>query len=122
MSRRSRERGAVTAETAVALPGLVLVAVLCVWAVLSLAVHLRCIDAARLGARELARGEPPSVVVAVTRAQAPEGARVRLSAAGPQLVTVRVTARVPLLWGWRGGPELAVGGAAVAAAESAGRT
>ena len=55
---RRRERGTATAELAVALPSLVLVLAVALAAVdLGLA-QVRCVDAARLGARLLARGEP----------------------------------------------------------------
>lgn len=106
----------VTAELAAALPALVLVAVLCVWAVAAAAAHVRCLDAARSAARELARGEPPHVVRAVAAERAPPGAQVDVTGPAAGLVRVRVRVRVGLPGGW-GGPAVEVGGAAVAAVE-----
>ncbi|GAB3882575.1 hypothetical protein GCM10027612_13340 [Microbispora bryophytorum subsp. camponoti] len=42
-----RERGSVTAETAVALPALVVVLIASLWAVTVVGAQLRCVDAAR---------------------------------------------------------------------------
>ncbi|MFF8769712.1 TadE family type IV pilus minor pilin [Kitasatospora sp. NPDC015120] len=96
-SRRQQRRGGgrgdggfVTAETAVALPALVLLGVLLVWAVLAAAAQLRCVDAARAGARAAARGEPDAAGVA--RAAAPAGAAVLVDLAPD---TVRVTVDAP---------------------------
>jgi len=115
-----RDRGSATAETAVVLPALVLVTVLCVWAVMSVAVHVACLDAARAGARGLARGEPEAQVVSVAEARSPGGARVRVSHLDGGLVAVEVTARVSLPGPWRGnGPVVTVGGRAVALQEGA---
>ncbi|WP_035800076.1 TadE family type IV pilus minor pilin [Kitasatospora mediocidica] len=66
-----------TAETAVLMPVLVLLAAVLLWGVLSTAVQLRCIDAARVGARAAARGD--SDAIAVAQAVAPRGASVRLT-------------------------------------------
>ena len=118
----SRERGSVTAEAAVVLPALLAVAVLCVWAVLSVAVHLQCLDAARIGARALARDEAPETVLAVVEEAGPSSARVRIVHLDGGLVAVEVTARVALPGPWRGsGPALGVGGRAVAALEGTDR-
>ena len=59
MHRRDadREAGMVTAETAVVLPVLLLVLVCAVAAVTVVGAQLRCVDAAREGARAAARGE-----------------------------------------------------------------
>ena len=93
-SGRRAEGGAATAELAVALPSLVIVLALALAAVdLGLA-QMRCVDAARLGARLLARGEPEGVVLAEVRAAAPDGAEVSLASAGTR-VSVLVTAAVP---------------------------
>lgn len=115
--RRRSDRGLVTAELAATLPALVLVAVLCVWAVGAAAAQLRCLDAARAAARELARGEPPELVRAVAAGRAPPGARVELAQRADGLVSVQVRARVGLPGGWGGGPGVEVGGEAVAAIE-----
>ncbi|MFF7452925.1 TadE family type IV pilus minor pilin [Kitasatospora sp. NPDC008115] len=88
--RRRGDGGFVTAETAVALPALVLLGVLLVWAVLAAAAQLRCVDAARVGARAAARGEADAAGMA--RVAAPPGAEVLVDLA-PE--TVRVTVDAP---------------------------
>ncbi|RJK98335.1 pilus assembly protein [Vallicoccus soli] len=97
MPRRARTAGApdagsVTAELALALPGLVLVLVVAVSALGAAAAQLRCVDAARDVARELARGEAPARATSVAAQVAP-GARVGTRAEGG-LVRVVVTDRV----------------------------
>lgn len=109
------DRGSATAELAVVLPALVLVATLCLGAIGAVATHVRCLDAARAAAREAARGEEYSVVRGLAQQRAPVRATVSVSETGG-LVTVQVRARVPLL----GGSEtwgVEVGGSAVAAVE-----
>ena len=114
-----RDRGSATAELAVVLPAVVLLAVLGVWAVAAVAAHLRCVDAAGAGARALARGESSAAVSRVVTQVAPRGATVRLGREG-DLVAVEVRATVPLPGPWsRDGPGLAVGDRAVAVAEDA---
>ena len=115
VSRSGRDRGAVSAETAVALPILLLVT----WLVLAVLrfgeAQLSCQDAARAAARAAARGEAPSVVVETARAAAPGGAEVTVDEEGG-LVVVQVMARV----GWAGPwdlPGVTVSGRAVAAPE-----
>ncbi|GAA4410023.1 hypothetical protein GCM10023168_29250 [Fodinibacter luteus] len=95
MTRRGRpDRGAATAELAVALPSLVLVLAVALAAVdLGLA-QVRCVDAARVGARLLARGEPRDVVLRAAGRAAPPGAQVVLASDDGQ-VSVSVTGRVP---------------------------
>ncbi|MGW2253537.1 TadE family type IV pilus minor pilin [Kitasatospora sp. NPDC001660] len=97
MRRRGRGRsrvrgdaGFVTAETAVAMPALVLLAVLLIWGVLAAAAQIRCVDAARAGARAAARGEVGAAEVA--REAAPPGAQVEVALAAD---TVRVTVEAP---------------------------
>ncbi len=112
------QRGSVTAETAVLLPAVVLVAALCLWAVSAVAVHVRCLDAARSGARALARGEPVATVLASARQAAPSGAEVRTVDAGPGLVAVEVRSHVALPGPWPGGgPGVTVEARVVAGAE-----
>jgi Flp pilus assembly protein TadG len=91
---RRGERGAATAELAVALPSLVIVLAVALGAVDLGLSQVRCVDAARLGARLLARGEPQGPALAEVRAAAPEGARVFVTTAGTR-VTVVVTGDVP---------------------------
>ncbi|WP_310741159.1 TadE family type IV pilus minor pilin [Microbispora sp. H10670] len=86
-----------TAETAVALPALVLVLTASLWAVAATDAQLRCVDAARAGARAAARGEAPEQVRAVVLRLAPADATVSV-AAGAGTVRVEVTATVRPLW------------------------
>ncbi|MFI5763656.1 TadE family type IV pilus minor pilin [Streptomyces sp. NPDC051563] len=91
---RRSDRGFVTAETALVIPALVLFAGLLVWALMAAAAQIRCVDAARAGARAAARSEPAGAVVAAARAAAPPGARVELSRTG-DLWRVSVSAPAP---------------------------
>ncbi|MCX5013143.1 pilus assembly protein [Streptomyces sp. NBC_00555] len=110
--RKRRDRGYVTAEAALVIPALVLFAALLVWALMAAAAQIRCVDAARAGARTAARSEPAEVAVAAARAAAPSGARVELEREG-DLWRVRVAAPAP---GPRGLP-VRLGAQAVALAE-----
>jgi Flp pilus assembly protein TadG len=83
----------VTAETAVVLPVLLLVLVGAVAAITVVGAQLRCVDAAREGARAAARGEEPAVVTALVERAAPEGADSAVSTGGAQ-VRVSVSARI----------------------------
>ncbi|MQA83094.1 MAG: hypothetical protein GEV03_00330 [Streptosporangiales bacterium] len=74
--RAGRDRGSVTAETAVVLPGLVLVLVASLWGVRAAAAQIACIDAARAGARAASRGEPLDAVRAEAARIGPAGARI----------------------------------------------
>jgi len=117
MTRQGSERGAVTAETAVALPALGLVLVLCLWAIGAVMLQLRCVDAARAAARVGARGEPISAVRAEAARVAPHGAAVHTAVDGADLV-VDVRLAVGLPGPWAGAvPALQVHGRAVAAVE-----
>lgn len=87
----------VTAEIAVALPVLVLVLTVALGAVAVVTDHLRCVDAARVGARLLARGEGAEVVRSEVAHQAPDGAGIGFDV-GPDSITVEVSAPLsPLL-------------------------
>ncbi len=105
------DRGAVTAEAALALPALALVAAAIVGLGHVGVAQLRCVDAARAAARLAARGEPEGTVRHRAAAAAPAGAAVRVTAGAE--VTVVVTARVPLPFGL----SLEVGSRAVADTE-----
>lgn len=72
------DRGAYTAELAVALPSLLFVLACALLGVGVADGSLRCQDAARAGARALARGEPRSAVTAAAKDAAPEGASIEL--------------------------------------------
>ncbi len=93
MRRREadHESGMVTAETAVVLPVLVLVLLCAVAAVSVVGAQLRCVDAAREGARAAARGETAAVVTELAGRVAPDGAVTTLRTAGDR---VRVTVGV----------------------------
>jgi hypothetical protein len=92
-ARSRRDGGTVTAELAVALPGVVLLAVALLVAGQAAIGEVRCTDAARAGARLAARGEPASAVLAETIRLAPPGAQVGVSRAGDE---VRVEVSSPL--------------------------
>ncbi|MET8674320.1 TadE family type IV pilus minor pilin [Streptomyces albidoflavus] len=92
--RRDGQRGAVTAEAAVVLPALVVFLLALVWALLAVAAHIQCVDAARAGARAAARQDPPAAVVEAALQEAPEGAEVTVGRTG-DLVQVEVRARTP---------------------------
>lgn len=89
--RLAGRRGAVTAELALALPGVVVLSIAVVWLVVAASAQLRCADAAREGARALAREEPVARAVSLARAVAPADAEVDVRTAGG-LVRVRVAA------------------------------
>ncbi len=112
-----RNRGMVTAETALALPALALVVGLMLWALLAATAQLRCVDAARAAARSVARGDGQAESVAAGLRLAPEGAHIRVERSGG-LVRVNVEAMVGPA-GSRGGflPTLAVSADAVVADE-----
>lgn len=86
-----------TAELATALPVLVVLLAVALAAVAAVTAQLRCVDAAREGARAAARGESPARVTSLAGQVAPAGARVQVSTSGADTVTVTVTSRVPLV-------------------------
>ncbi len=90
--RRRDDRGAVTAELALAIPALFAVLGLALWAVAASGLAMDCTDAARAGARAAARGDTEAAVRAVIERTGPAGARVSLERNGG-LVTVTVEAR-----------------------------
>lgn len=83
----------VTAETAVVLPVLFVVLAAAVWVLACVAGELRCVDAARVGARAAARGDAAQAVTAATVVVAPDRAQVQVIRSGDQ-VTVLVRAVV----------------------------
>lgn len=108
----SSEDGYVTAETAMVIPALVLVFGMLLWGVMAASAHIQCVDGARAGARAAARGEKEAAVRSAVRSAAPRGAAVETAREG-RLVRVRVRARTA-------GPEpltLALTAEAVAMAE-----
>lgn len=90
---RRDERGAVTAETAVALPVLVLMSLALAWLVGLGVGQVRVVDAARETARALARGETVGHATDLGRQVAPAGADIRVST-DDGLVRVAVSAEV----------------------------
>jgi hypothetical protein len=110
------EAGYVTAETAIVLPVLALLLAVALWAIAVAAAQLRCVDAARDGARAAARGEADAAVVAAAEAAAPPGADVAVSHTGTRVVVV-VRARVGPASGALGAIPVPVA-AATAIAES----
>ncbi|MEV7276856.1 TadE family type IV pilus minor pilin [Streptomyces sp. NPDC093111] len=91
---RRSDRGSVTAETAVALPALVLFTAALLWGLGAAGAQIRCVDAARAGARAVARSEPVAAAEAAARAAAPDGARVTVERSG-ELWRVTVEASAP---------------------------
>lgn len=89
--RRRGDAGMVTAELAVALPVVVLVLVACLSGLVAAIDQVRCVDAARLGGRAAARGDPIEQVRASATRAAPPGAVVDVARHGRDaVVTVRV--------------------------------
>jgi len=78
----------------VVIPVLVTLTGLLIWGLMAGAAQVRCVDAARAGARAAARSEAPGAVARVTRQAAPAGARVSVSRDG-EMVRVRVTVPMP---------------------------
>ncbi|MFG1818700.1 TadE family type IV pilus minor pilin [Kribbella sp. NPDC049174] len=73
------QRGAVTAEVAIALPVLLTLLFLGIWLIGVVTANIRCIDAARDVARAVARGESPETAQEIGRRTAPAGATVTIS-------------------------------------------
>jgi len=120
MSRRRDERGAVTAELALALPTLLAVTAALAWLLSVGAAQVRTVDAAREAARAVARGDDPAAAVAVGERVAPTGVGVAVTTEGDRVVA-RASGRVP----GPGGlfsflPGATVASEAVALAEEAG--
>jgi Flp pilus assembly protein TadG len=92
MTRR-RDGGMATAELAVVLPALVLVIAAGLTAVSVMLAQLRCVDAAREGARAAARGESVAGAGSAAMRVAPAGATVTVGNAGDNVqVTVSAAA------------------------------
>jgi len=91
----------VTAEIAATMPVVLAVLTIALSAVGAVTDQLRCVDAARTGARLLARGEEVGRVESEVGRQAPQGADIDLRV-GPSEVEAEVTADVPALLGLLG--------------------
>ncbi len=111
----NRESGSVTAEMAVALPALLVVLAGALTVLVAVSAQLRCVDAARLGARAAARGDPDAAVVRQVLDSEP-AARVTVGHASG-LVRVRVALPVAAVAGSGIGP-LQVGAESAAAPET----
>jgi hypothetical protein len=107
----------VSAELAAGVPALLLVLGAGVGAVGLGVDQVRCVDAARLAARALARGDPVAAATAVAARAAPPGAAVVVVASGAE-VTVRVSSTRDV-GGWR---VVTVSGSATAQREETGST
>ena len=114
---RRSQRGAVTAETAMVLPVLVLLTLALVWLLALAAAQTRVVDAAREVARAVARDEPRAEALSLGRRVAPAGADIRVATGGGHVV-VDVSAEVRGPGGLiRFLPGVTVEAEAVAAAE-----
>jgi len=89
---RFGQRGMVTAEFAVVLPAVVLVLALSLGALGLAWDQIRCVDAARAGARAASRGDSPDVVILLASRAAPSDAAVSVGTSG-ELVRVSVVSR-----------------------------
>ncbi|AOT02410.1 pilus assembly protein TadE [Arthrobacter sp. U41] len=92
--RPETSRGAVTAEFAVALPAVLLLLALLLAGSAAGVTQLRLEEAARAGARALARGEDAGAVDGIIRRLAGDSAASAVASEGEWL-TVTVSARVP---------------------------
>lgn len=86
----------VTAETALAVPALIVLLAGLLTVIVAITAQLRCVAAAREGARAAARGEDAAKVHAIAADAAPPGAAISVGSGG-DAVTVTVSARVEVL-------------------------
>jgi hypothetical protein len=91
--RSAGDAGMVTAEFAVALPAFVLVVLAALSGVAVMTSQLRCVDAADIAARMVARGDTSSLVREAALGGAPNGAELVVVKSG-SLVTATVRARL----------------------------
>jgi hypothetical protein len=97
MPAARRDRGSVTAETALTMPAVVVVLAALLGTGQVLLTQVRCVDAARAGARAAARGEPDTSVQAMAAGLVPAGAPIEVRRGdGMVRVGVSVAVRVPL--------------------------
>ena len=107
-----RDRGMVTAELAVAVPVVVVVLALGLSAIRLGIDEVRCVDAARLAARALARDDSEASARELALTAAPPGASVSLRSGGGEVSATVAASRD--LAGWR---VVTVRGSATAARE-----
>jgi hypothetical protein len=93
VKQKRNQWGAVTAETAVALPVLILMTAALAWVVSLGVTQVRAVDAARETARALARGEDEGVSKQLGQRIAPDGARIRITDDDGE-ITVEISAPV----------------------------
>lgn len=86
------QRGAVTAEVAIALPVLLTLLFLGIWLIGVVTTNIRCIDAARDVARAVARGESAEAAQELGRRTAPANATITITRTDADIhVTVTAT-------------------------------
>lgn len=88
------DRGGVTAELAIVLPGVVFLLLALLTAASAALTQVRVADAARAGARAAALGEPHAVITDLTARLAGEGASVQVTGDGT-FVVVEVARDLP---------------------------
>lgn len=110
-ANREGERGAVTAELALALPAVVLVLVAVLTLVAASVAQMRAVDAARAGARAVAIGEQGAAVSSVVARVGGEAAHLSIDRDGSW---VRVTVTTPVVDGWAWDGPLRARGTATA--------
>lgn len=119
MSVSEDDRGQATAELALGLPSVVAVLLMTLWMLAAVTAQARCAEAARLGARAAARGEPEQVTRWWVAQAAPPGAVVSVDRSGAE---VRVRVEVTVGGGGSYGgfvPAVGVSATGVAAVEAA---
>ena len=92
--RRTSSRGSVTAEVALALPGVIIAAYLMMLGVVVVGQQVRCHSAASAVARAVARFESPAAVDRLAQQALPTGAQW-VTSTSDELVTVNVTWTLP---------------------------
>ncbi|STD15797.1 Uncharacterised protein [Dermatophilus congolensis] len=89
-----RDAGYSTAELALATPAVMILVTVVAVLLGVLMDQVRCIDAARSGARALARGDNAAVAVRLAEQTAPTGSRISVARGKEMRVTVTAPARV----------------------------
>lgn len=92
--RRTSSRGSVTAEVALALPGVIIAAYLMMLGLVVVGQQVRCHSAASAVARAVARFESPAAVDRLAQQALPAGAQW-VTSSSDELVTVIVTWKLP---------------------------
>jgi hypothetical protein len=99
---RAGDAGSVTAELALALPTLIVVLAVGLYALAATSTQGRCADAAAVGARQYARGDDPSAIRERLARSLPPGATVTFGHSEPALVSVQVDVGLPAPAGLHG--------------------